>query len=305
MPNGQIWTLVLADADDRADSSPDVLAERMRETLNRAMSASPRRQIIAVVPQEQRRNLLGPLWFLPASNVVAYPHRGGTGTGILLALARVLARDPGARVLVVPADHRVNDEEAFSHALRHAAIDLAGKSDRVFLLGVKPTEARIDYRYLVPGARDRTGSLQVTQLVDRPNQSFSGPTTNRFVQRLIELRALWNTGIVASSGRSLWQLFERDLPAQALADLRETVRRAVREHTDLNALEPAVTALRSLKFDHVLKGQERFLGVMPIPGCGWQLATSESAHSTAADDLKRAVAPLALLAAPPALHSGL
>ncbi len=64
------------------------------------------------------QNLVGGL---PQENVIVQPHRG-TGHGILLPLLKIASRDPGAVVVLLPANHHLRDEEIMAASLRHAAV---------------------------------------------------------------------------------------------------------------------------------------------------------------------------------------
>lgn len=125
MENGQLWVLVLAAGEGGDTGHATTTGASLREVLNLATAVAPRRRICAVVTQEQRRRMEGPLWFLPASNVVAQPPRGGNAYGILLTLLRIAERDPGARIVLLPSMHHVQDEETFAASLRNVAADTA------------------------------------------------------------------------------------------------------------------------------------------------------------------------------------
>ena len=95
--SGQVWALVLAAerTEREGNSSLDYV-------LNRAARTAHRERVLAVVTQEHRQQLKGPLWFLPASNFVVLPEHGSTTYGIVMGLLRILQRDAAARVVLVP-----------------------------------------------------------------------------------------------------------------------------------------------------------------------------------------------------------
>jgi hypothetical protein len=94
---GQLWTLLLAAGGTEREAS-----SLLGSVVNRAARAAHRDRVWAVVTQQDRRELKGPLWFLPASNFVVLPERGSTIYGIVMGLLRILQRDPAARVVLVP-----------------------------------------------------------------------------------------------------------------------------------------------------------------------------------------------------------
>ena len=110
---GQLWALVLAtERSEREESS------LLGYVVNRAARTAHRERVWAVVTQQHRRQLKGPLWFLPASNLIALPEPASTTFGIIMGLLRILQRDPAARVLVLPANHYVRNEKPLMRSLR-------------------------------------------------------------------------------------------------------------------------------------------------------------------------------------------
>ena len=93
--------------------------------MNRAARTAHRKRVWAVVTQERRRQLKGPLWFLPASNFVVLPDGGSTTYGVIMGLLRILERDPAAKVVLVPGSQ--------AHELDFAGI-LAGSARELLQL---------------------------------------------------------------------------------------------------------------------------------------------------------------------------
>src|SRR5712691_5007185 len=78
----------------------------LQSTLDRLAARFPAERTVVVgksqetVARHQLRDFAG-------VEIVAQPRNLGTGPGLLLPLARVRAREPGARVAVFPSDHHV------------------------------------------------------------------------------------------------------------------------------------------------------------------------------------------------------
>lgn len=150
MRNG-IWVIVLVVQEGHGAGHSALTPSLLREQLERAVALAPRLQVCAVLTKDERSRLEGPLWFLPRSNVFARPEQIGTAAGILLALLRILERDPGARVVLLPSSQQAHDEEAFRESLLNAAADVAHKPENVILLSVEPDAAH--HRIVVGRAR--------------------------------------------------------------------------------------------------------------------------------------------------------
>ena len=95
--SGQLWALVLA-----AEETEREAGQLLDSVVNRAVRTAHRERVLAVVTQQHRRHLKGPLWFLPASNFVVLPDGRDETYGIVMGLLRILERDPAARVVLVP-----------------------------------------------------------------------------------------------------------------------------------------------------------------------------------------------------------
>ena len=233
----------------------------LQEALHRAEAVSPRSRICAVVSAQHRRWWEGPLWSLPASNVIVQPENRGTANGILLPLLHIAARDPEARVVLLPSDHHVADEAVLARALRQAASQAARRPDEIFLLGVEPDEADPELGYIVPSLSDLRGAFHVDQFAEKPSYTLA--------QQLIERGALWNVFIIAASVRALLRVFERRFP-EIVMEMRGVVQRDLQRIDNDIATADLYDRLPDLDFSrHVLEGQESVLRMVPVPQCGW------------------------------------
>jgi hypothetical protein len=90
------------------------------ETLERAESVAARDRICVVVASRHRRWWGSMLSRIPSANVIVQPMNRGTANGILLPLLHIEARDPDARIVILPSDHYVRDELILVTALAPA-----------------------------------------------------------------------------------------------------------------------------------------------------------------------------------------
>jgi len=233
----------------------------LQEALHRAEAVAPRQRICTIVAEQHRRWWEGPLWSLPSQNIIVQPENRGTAAGLLLPLLHIEARDPQARVVVLPSDHYVRDEATLARSLRNAATKIRAERDEIFLLGIGPDEADPELGYILPSSGDGANGFRVAQFVEKP------PTV--LARSLIERGGLWNAFILAASVRAFVRVFEQRYP-QIVADMRRVV-----EQDRANPQEPLATAdlygrLPELDFSrHVLEGAEQALRVLPVPSCGW------------------------------------
>ena len=232
----------------------------LEDALQRASAVAPFRHLCAVVAAGHRRWWDGLVGNLLEQNVIVQPHNRGTAHGVLLPLLHILARDPDAHVVLLPADHYVGDERTLATALRRAA-ELARVNDRaVYLLGIEPEAPDTELGYIVPSPRHFSdGPSQVLQFVEKPTVARA--------RALIDQGALWNAFIIAGSVRALLRLFDGSF-SSTIGSISHMAERRI-------ALEGALfdqlyERLPSVDFSRgVLEGHEATLQVLPVPRCGW------------------------------------
>ena len=119
------------------------------------------------------------------ATVVIEPMRRDSGPAIAAATAIARARDPAAVVLALAADHIILDVAKFR------ATCLAGReaaeAGRIVTFGIRPTEPKTSYGYILPGeAIGSSGVHAVKQFVEKPD----AVTAARYVRE----GYLWNSG---------------------------------------------------------------------------------------------------------------
>jgi mannose-1-phosphate guanylyltransferase len=239
----------------------------LEDALQRASAVASSRRLCAVVAAQHRRWWNGLVGNLPAQNVIVQPHNRGTAHGVLLPLLHILARDPDAQVVLLPADHYVADEDTLATALRRAA-ELARANDRaVYLLGIEPDTPDTGLGYILPSPRRFSDSpSEVLQFVEKPSVARA--------RALMDQGALWNAFIIAGSVWALLRLFDGSF-SSTIASISHMAERRVELEGAL--FDQLYERLPSVDFSHdVLQGREATLQVLPVPRCGWSdLGTPE------------------------------
>jgi mannose-1-phosphate guanylyltransferase / mannose-6-phosphate isomerase len=157
------------------------------------------------------------------ATVVIEPLRRDSGPAIAAATAVALRRDPEAVVLALAADHIILDVPQFR------ATCLAGReaadAGRIVTFGIKPTEPKTSYGYILPGqAIGKSGVRAVKSFVEKPDAA----TAARYVRD----GYLWNSGNFLFRADVLLSELKRLEPAMA-----EAIEAAVAEaSTDLGFL---------------------------------------------------------------------
>lgn len=233
------------------DGGPSLLLEAIR----RGHRVTRRDRLAVIVAARHEHFWRGQLWSVPADNRIVQPENRGTAIGILLAALSIAARDPLARIVFLPADHHVRDEDALAGPLA-AATAIAGRSDHLVLLGIEPDEPDPELGYVVTGG---------------PQHELHGAPVARFVEKppvetaakLVERGALWNSFIFAATASTLIALVRSRHP-ELVDDLETALARGPGATAELYQRLPVLDFSRD-----VLQGSEARLRVLSVPPCGW------------------------------------
>ncbi len=181
----------------------------LQQTVARLGSLLKPHDIYVITGQAHVRATQEQLPQLPADNVLGEPL--ARSTAVAAGLATVLARRESDEVsLVLPADHFVADEDAFTDALREAA--RAAERGYLVTLGVVPTHPATGYGYIK--AADRLHASSPTALVER---FVEKPDPERAKAFLAEGNHFWNAGIFVWRVYAFHQALERFQPRLAEA----------------------------------------------------------------------------------------
>jgi len=226
-------------------------ATLLEDAMHRAAAVVPAERIATIVSQNHQRwwnGLCGSL----GDRLIVQPSNRGTAHGVLLALLHILERDPAARILFLPSDHYVRDEQTLAAAMQSA---VAMDDDALVILGITPEEADPELGYIVQGSREARGTYLVRRFIEKPESWLA--------RRLVDVGCMWNSFIFVANGVALLRLFETHAP-QAV----ERMRAALREgDAAVNHLYDELTDLDFSR--HILQRSEEQLRVLPVPRCGW------------------------------------
>jgi len=187
------------------------------------------------------------------------PQNKGTAAGILLPFMHIVRRDPLARILVLPCDHFVGNEDLLRKSIIAGLQVTQQHDDRVVLLGMKPVESDPEYGWIVPtGSIDDGAAMAVSTFVEKPDRSTA--------QRLARRGGLLNSLILVATARALLQVYDRTMP-QLVARFVSWRDESPGAWLDLEELY-RVLPRRDFSRD-VLELSTDWLSVVPVSRCGW------------------------------------
>jgi mannose-1-phosphate guanylyltransferase len=176
----------------------------LQQTVARLGTLLTPHDIYVITSQAHVRATQDQLPQLPADNILGEPL--ARSTAVAAGLATVISRRESDEVaLILPADHYVADEEAFTTGLREAA--RAAERGYLVTLGIVPTHAATGYGYIRAGERLHPSSPTAT--VDR---FVEKPDAEHAAALLAEGNHYWNAGIFVWRVYAFRQALERFQP---------------------------------------------------------------------------------------------
>ena len=141
------------------------------------------------------------------ATVVIEPMRRDSAPAIAAATAVARQRDPKAVVLALAADHVILDVKEFRDTC--LAGRTAAEQGSIVTFGIKPTEPKTSYGYILPGEAISGGVHKVKKFVEKPDAA----TAERYVRE----GYLWNSGNFLFSAETLLSELARLEPEIAAA----------------------------------------------------------------------------------------
>jgi len=236
----------------------------LEEAAARATSLMPAERICTIVAQQHREFWADQLAHFPAGNVVVQPRNKGTGIGILFPLLHIAARDPHARIVLLPADHYVRDEFALRQSMRIALQRVEQNPCAPVLLGIQPDHVDPDLGYIQPGQRDAHGSQTVARFIEKPDATVAC--------QIISDGGLWNAFIIAASVQTLIDMYMIRF-APLVMEMQVIVSRALETGAagaGWSAIVDMYDRFPTLDFSRdLLENCAAALRVVTVPPCGW------------------------------------
>lgn len=184
----------------------------IQQTFDRISPIIPASRTLIMTGPEMAATIRQQLPELPEENVLVEP--AGRNTAPCIAWATVeVSRRGGEVCVVLPSDHRIEDEEKFRGVLT-GAIEAAKARSELVLLGQFPTYPETGFGYLGLGksVADYNGHAfnRVERFIEKPSHEGA-------VSLLAEGGVLWNGGMFVWTVDTISSAFKTHLPATAHA----------------------------------------------------------------------------------------
>ncbi len=191
-------------------------------TVERLEGLVPNENIVILTNKQQEAAVRKLLPQLPKENIIAEPEKRDTAPAIALGVGWVVARDPSATMMVLPADHLIKDQKEFQRVLTNA-MKAAEVGQSLVTIGIKPTWACPSYGYVERGRRaslpgvDDQAVYEVARFREKPNPDLA----EHF---LSHGNFAWNAGMFIWTIPAIFSELSRHCPALAdfVSELRNS-----------------------------------------------------------------------------------
>ncbi|MFQ5865950.1 MAG: mannose-1-phosphate guanylyltransferase [bacterium] len=191
----------------------------IQNTVDRLSPLIPNNRLFIVSTQVQVDEIKKQLPFLNEENLIIEPRGKNTAPCIGLSALFMEKIDPEDIMVVLPADHLIENNETFIHTLQ-AAAKVAAEQQCLVTIGIAPNYPATGYGYIQFNQEirnmDGISVLKVKTFAEKPNLE----TARRFLD---SGEFLWNSGIFVWKIKTILREIEEHLPDlyHGLLEIRE------------------------------------------------------------------------------------
>jgi mannose-1-phosphate guanylyltransferase/mannose-6-phosphate isomerase len=192
------------------------------------------------------------------ATVIVEPSARNTAPAAAVAALHAQERNPDALILIMPADHVIEDSNALSAAVE--AGTTAALAGHLVLFGIEPSCPATGYGYIRRGKPIDSAAYEVAEFVEKPDQATAA-------HYLASGAYVWNSGMFLLGARQL--LAELDVHAPEVVQAARAA--LVNGERDLDFLRLGAQEFDrspSISLDHAVMERTERAAVIPLR-CGW------------------------------------
>lgn len=224
-------------------------------TFDRIRKIVDKDNIFVVTNAMQQHAINEKLSDLPQENIIIEPIGRNTAPCIGLAAIHIKHRDPDATMVIVPADHIIQNVDEYARVMKNA-IEVANETGHLVTIGIEPTRPETGYGYIQyidesekKNPYVKNGAYRVKTFAEKPNLS----TAERFLE---SGDFLWNSGMFIWKVNTILEEIRERLPE--LYDGLMMIDGIVTNGNYETTLEQVYRMIRSISIDYgVMEKAER------------------------------------------------
>jgi mannose-1-phosphate guanylyltransferase len=236
----------------------------LSHTIARALQFIPSDHLFVTINSDHRAYAERDIGMLDKRNIVVQPSNRETSASILLPLLHVVRRDPEARVIILPSDHFILEEELFMKHVAAGDAFVQRHSKYLLLLGVELDSPEADYGWIETSMKiaeiDGCEIFRVKRFLEKPDVSKA--TT------LQKNHSLCNTMVFVGLAATVLRKFRLITPSVFHAFKR--IDAELLSPREGEAVEEVYAALPSVDFSNaILQHDPRGLAVLRLKDVYW------------------------------------
>lgn len=198
--------------------------------------------------------------------IILEPVSRNTAPAIALAAFHALKNNDDPILLILAADHYIEDQQAFKQAIMNALE--SAKQDHLVTFGIVPTAPETGYGYIKTGAELANGSFEVANFVEKPDFENA-------VKYLASKEYLWNSGMFIFKASSYLREL-KSLSPKIYNQCQNAIEHVVKDLDFLRIDKDAFEKCPDDSIDYAVMEKTRLSAVVPLDA-GWSDIGSWSA----------------------------
>ncbi len=183
----------------------------VQETVDRIKGFTPERNIFIATRRGLGQEVGRQLPRIPRRNIILEPMGRDTAACIGLAATHINKIYPGATMVVLPADHIIGDRKRFLKTLS-AASTIAGATENLVTIGIRPTGPETGYGYIKAGKRVKVQGIRGRGEAYRVGRFTEKPNLKKAKEFVSSGRYFWNSGMFAWKCETILEAIKENMP---------------------------------------------------------------------------------------------
>ena len=181
----------------------------LQETVNRLDGFIPQSRAMVITNRDYREWVSEQIPNIPKDFIIGEPVAKNTAPCIASAAAVLLRKDPDAVMMVMPADHQIQNRQAL-HSVLNTASKTALEENALVTIGIEPSRPETGYGYIrreedMQFKKNKLPVYKVKNFTEKPDEE----TAVRFFK---SGDYLWNSGIFVWKASAIVNAFQKYLP---------------------------------------------------------------------------------------------
>lgn len=261
----------------------------IQQTVNRLAPDINSENVLVVTNADYISFVKNQLPSVPDHQIIGEPVARNTAPCVAAAAAILHKIDPDSTMIVLPADHRIENRDGFLDVLQSAA-DVAAETESLVTIGIKPSRPETGYGYIQYNSDQKVDAgdhtaYSVQNFTEKPDLE----TAKKFLK---SGDYVWNSGMFIWKTSSILNAFKEHLP-----EIYSQMQTLIKSEMNEEDIEKFYRSCPSISVDYGIMEKAANVNVIPAE-FGWNdVGSWRSVHDLSdKDDQQNALDPEETLA---------